>query len=234
MDEKQVITEVVEGNQAGVGSHLAFKRDDIGAMEDSVDREVSVYALDAVQSIHDVHQSQFKSATGGQPHVETLRVMHCSQLTELRGLHLFPNLVELNASSNSVLTMSGLESLQRLTNLNLSCNKITQIFAMANVARTLKVLNLSHNRIVSLNPLGEFAEIAALEVLDLTDNYIGELANIRHLSKFAHLSQLSFQKAGDASKGSNPICDFVNYRDTVQMYLPRLAWLDGSSAQGDG
>ena len=47
---------------------------------------------------------------------------------------------------------------------------------MANVARTLVTLNLSHNRIVSLMPLGEFAEIAVLETLDLTDNYVGELS----------------------------------------------------------
>ena len=105
--------------------------------------------------------------------------MHCAQLTELRGLHLFPNLKELNASSNSVLSMSGLEGLQNLQTLNLSCNKITQIFSLSNLAKSLKHLNLSHNRIVSLLPLGEFAEIASLEVLDLTDNYIGELSHIK-------------------------------------------------------
>ena len=88
--------------------------------------------------------------------------------------------------------MSGLESLNRLETLNLSCNKITQIFSMANVARTLVTLNLSHNRIVSLMPLGGFAEIAVLETLDLTDNYVGELSNIKQLSKFAHLRTLAF------------------------------------------
>ena len=76
-------------------------------------------------------------------------------------------------------------------------------------------------------PLGEFAEIAALEVLDLTDNYIGELSHIKQLSKFQKLTNVSFQKAGDQSKGSNPICDFVNYKDTVKMYLLKLQVLDG-------
>ena len=61
-------------------------------------------------------------------HVATLRVMHCTQLTEMRGLNTYPNLKELNVSSNSVLSMSGLESLRCLEILNLSCNKITQIF----------------------------------------------------------------------------------------------------------
>lgn len=97
----------------------------------------------------------------------------------MRGLNLFPNLKELNVSSNNILSMSGLENLSSLETLNLSCNKITQIFSMQNVARSLKTLNLSHNRITSLIPLGEFAEISCLESLDLTDNYIGELSHIK-------------------------------------------------------
>ena len=97
----------------------------------------------------------------------------------MRGLQHYPNLKDLNVSSNSILSMSGLESLRCLQSLNMSCNKLTQIFSLQNVARTLKTLNLSHNRIVSLMPLGEFAEISVLEVLDLTDNYIGELSHIR-------------------------------------------------------
>jgi len=75
--------------------------------------------------------------------------------------------------------MSGLEALRSLETLNLSCNKITQIFCMQNIARSLKHLNLSHNRIVSLTPLGDFAEISVLESLDLTDNYVGELSHVK-------------------------------------------------------
>ena len=94
----------------------------------------------------------------------------------------------------------------------------------------MKSLNLSHNRIVSLVPFGEFAEVSVLETLDLTDNYIGELEHVRHLSKYKQLRNVSFQKAGDETKGSNPICDFVNYNDTVRMYLPNLAIIDGFQA----
>ena len=139
--------------------------------------------------------------------------MHCSQLTEMRGLNLFPALRELNVSSNSILSMSGLESLSLLEKLNLSCNKITQVFFLPGMARSLKSLNLSHNRIVSLVPFGEHAEIAVLEDLDLTDNYIGELQHISHLAKFPNLRSLAFRKSDDESKGANPICDFVNYTD---------------------
>lgn len=123
--------------------------------------------------------------------------------------------------------MSGLESLRQLETLNMSCNKISRMFSLANIARTLKTLNLSHNRIVSLLPLEEFADISVLEVLDLTDNYVGELNHVRVLTKYSRLRNLSFMKASDESKGSNPICDFVNYKDTVNMYLPNLQVLDG-------
>ena len=189
--------------------------------------EVSVYASDSLKAIQDVVQLKLEGNREAAKRVEVLRVMHCSQLTEMRGLHLFPNVSDLNVSSNSILTMSGLESLNRLESLNMSCNKLTRIFCLANIAKTLKHLNLSHNRIVSLLPLEEFADISALEVLDLTDNYIGDLSHLKALAKYGKLRDLSFRKAGDESKGSNPICDFVNYQDSVKLYLPNLAILDG-------
>lgn len=153
--------------------------------------------------------------------------MHCSQLTDLRGIGAFTILRELNVSSNSILSMSGLEELRHLENLNLSCNKIAQIHGLRQMAKTLKVLNLSHNRIVSLQSMQEIADVAVLQVLDLTDNYIGELQNVKCLQNFRHLKELSFQKADDSSKGSNPICDFQNYHTTVSLYLPYLQKLDG-------
>ncbi len=79
----------------------------------------------------------------------------------------------------------------------MSCNKVSRIFCLANIARTLKTLNLSHNRIVSLLPMEEFAEISVLEVLDLTDNYVGDLDHLRVLAKYPRLRNLSFMKAGD-------------------------------------
>ena len=75
--------------------------------------------------------------------------------------------------------MNGLEGLRQVEDLNLSCNKISQIFSLQNIAKTLKRLNLSHNRIVSLAPLGEIADQSPLEILDLIDNYIGELSHIK-------------------------------------------------------
>jgi Leucine-rich repeat (LRR) protein len=109
--------------------------------------EASFYAVEGVQSISELKVDQDKRS------LQVLRVMHCSQLTELKGIGGYPNLRELNASSNSILTMSGLDELKNLEMLNLSCNKIAQVFGLRQMAKSLKTLNLSHNRIVSLLPL---------------------------------------------------------------------------------
>lgn len=125
--------------------------------------------------------------------------------------------------------MSGLDDLRHLEVLNLSCNKIAQIFGLRQMAKSLKTLNLSHNRIVSLQPMQEIADVSVLQVLDLTDNYIGELQHVKYLTNFRNLRELSFQKADDSSKGANPICDFLNYATTVQMYLPSIQQIDGQA-----
>lgn len=48
--------------------------------------------------------------------------MHCSELTSLKGLESFTNLIDLNVSSNNLLSMNGLEQQSQLQVLNLSCN----------------------------------------------------------------------------------------------------------------
>ena len=211
--------------------------DEDDADDGSYEREVSVYAVDEAVSIADVTQHYFKGVANvamTASYVKTLRVMHCGRLTELRGLDKYAGLKELNVSSNSILTMSGLENLHCLETLNASCNKISQVFNLGHLVKSLRTLNLSHNRIVSLAPLAEIAEFSVLETLDLTDNYVGELDHLRHLSKFGHLRSLAFQKAGDSSKGSNPICDFFNYRDTVKIYVPQLTSFDGEQVGDSG
>ena len=45
----------------------------------------------------------------------------------------------------------------------------------------LKTLILSHNRIVSIQPLEELGDYSKLEVIDITDNYVGELGQIKFL-----------------------------------------------------
>jgi len=135
--------------------------------------EASYYGLNGVDCIEEIAQRDNNPTV----HITVLRVMHCQQLTSLKGVSEYSNITELNVSSNNLLSMSGLETLCHLKHVNLSCNKISQIFSVEHLARSLRSLNLSHNRIVSILPLQDLAlsKEAVLSSLDLTDNYIGEL-----------------------------------------------------------
>ena len=76
--------------------------------------------------------------------------------------------------------------------LNLSCNKIVHLSGLQRIAATLKVLNLSHNRVVALTHLSEIAPFAVLEVLDLTDNCVGDIGQLRCLSGLGFLIDIAF------------------------------------------
>jgi len=118
--------------------------------------------------------------------------------------------------------------------LNLSCNKIAQISGLKAISGSLKVLNLSHNRVLSLQHIGEIASTSTLEVLDLTDNCIGDPSQLRCLQGLRFLRELAFRKIDDPSKGSNPICDLPSYAPTVARYASRIERLDGESKPEGG
>ena len=75
---------------------------------------------------------------------------------------------------------------------------------------------------------------AKLEVLDLTDNYIAELSQLKHLQFFQNLKELSFRQKGNDLKGSNPICDIDNYENTVRMFCRHLTCFDGQGKSTSG
>lgn len=91
------------------------------------------------------------------------------------------------------------------------------------------MLVLSHNRIVNIKPLIDLGDYSKLETLDLTDNYIGELGQVKFLNMFRNLKHLSFQHVGNEAQGSNPICDFGNYLVTCKMNCLSLKTIDGLS-----
>lgn len=75
---------------------------------------------------------------------------------------------------------------------------------------------------MNLQPLAALAG-GTLEHLDLNDNYIGELEQLRHLAGLGNLRELIFQ---GGQNGTNPLCDFENYEEAVRLQLPSLARLD--------
>ena len=120
---KAVHDNLLRDKQLNMSDNLSNDLQELGGHSE-FEKEASFYALDSAQSIYDVANTQFKSSAAPK-FIETLRVMHCAQLTELRGVNLFVNVRELNISSNSVLSMNGLEGLRQVEDLNLSCNKIS-------------------------------------------------------------------------------------------------------------
>ncbi len=90
------------------------------------------------------------------------------------------------------------------------------------MSHSLKELILSHNRITSLAYFRDLLD-SHIEILDLNDNYIGELKEIQTLNSLKRLDSIIFQ----FKQGSNPMCDFENYSDAVRMYLPQATKIDG-------
>lgn len=72
----------------------------------TVQDEISYYGVSGVISVSDLARKE----TQIQPtHIKSLRIMHCSELTSLKGVEAYTNLTDLNASSNNLLSMNGLE-----------------------------------------------------------------------------------------------------------------------------
>ena len=85
--------------------------------------EAAYYGMTDVESIEEV-VGRLREKCQRPDFVQVLRVMHCNELTSLKGINVFQNLVDLNISSNNLITMSGLETIMQLQTVNLSCNKI--------------------------------------------------------------------------------------------------------------
>ena len=76
--------------------------------------EASFYGLENLTSIEELVRGNRSDSNGfgGKIHsLNRLRVMHCVELTTLKGVGLFKQLQDLNVSSNNILNMAGIETL---------------------------------------------------------------------------------------------------------------------------
>mmetsp|Transcript_7555 Transcript_7555/g.14060 ORF Transcript_7555/g.14060 Transcript_7555/m.14060 type:complete len:874 (+) Transcript_7555:783-3404(+) len=151
-----------------------------------------------------------------------LRVLHCPQLTSMSGLEHLSRLTELNLSSNAIQRIEGLHNMACLKSLNLSCNQIRVINGLAGLS-SLEKLVLSHNKISSLRNLSQLYEYGVLAILDLRANSISQHNELPHLSGLTGLKDISFRgKTG----GTNPVCRLPQYTQTVLAAVPGLITLD--------
>lgn len=75
-----------------------------------------------------------------------------------------------------------------------------------NVTNTLENLNLSHNRVASLEYF-QGKNFSELKLIDLADNYIGSVQHILYLKPITALREIILNK----NDAANPICDIPGY-----------------------
>ncbi|ELU10267.1 hypothetical protein CAPTEDRAFT_117326 [Capitella teleta] len=115
-----------------------------------------------------------------------------------------------------------------LERLDLSCNDITKLYALAGLTNLLYV-NLSANRITSLEGL---QALDNLTMLNLSGNLIASMDTVQCLSSLEKLRDIRLQ---DALKGlSNPICMNTSYKKDVLNILSNIHTLDGERVRGRG
>eukprot|EP00435_Cladocopium_sp_Y103_P053734 s1675_g17.t1 len=159
------------------------------------------------------------------PEGQRLRLLHLhgNALATLRGLDaVCPLLEELTLSSNDLQDLEGLQNLQKLRFLDLSCNCLSSLQGLEALCQ-LQELRAAYNQISQLAELSFFAKPSQLRLLDLRDNSITHLGQLLFLGGFP-LEDLRFQSAG--GRRSNPMCRLPGYRTTVLRTAPELRYLD--------
>ncbi|CAM6092318.1 unnamed protein product [Calypogeia fissa] len=151
--------------------------------------------------------------------------LHGNRIERIQGLEGLPLLKELNLSSNNIREMEGLTALCQLQVLNLSCNRIAEIKDVQ-ALRNLTKLLLSHNRIECLSGLSSMhGPRYALQLLDMRDNVVSSLAELKVLAGCVNLRELVFSWGNH----SNPVCQTLAYKSAAVAAVPQILKLDGQA-----
>ncbi|XP_061323945.1 leucine-rich repeat and guanylate kinase domain-containing protein isoform X1 [Pezoporus flaviventris] len=136
-----------------------------------------------------------------------------NNIEELQGLGKCHSLTHLSLSHNRLVAISGLENLP-IKILNLSFNQIEKITGLGSL-KALQTLDLSSNKITSLEGLKKHD---LLQVINLEDNQIAELSELKHLEDLPLLRVLNLLK--------NPVQEQADYWLSVIFMLLKLTELD--------
>ena len=98
--------------------------------------------------------------------ITNLRLSNCGIAKLDKAMHLFPRMEQLDLSYNDISYVIHLQDCTELTVLNISYNRISVLSNLNRVISNITRLNLSNNRVVSLDGL-QF-----LEFLERFDNFI--------------------------------------------------------------
>ncbi|NXF83885.1 LRGUK protein, partial [Sclerurus mexicanus] len=146
-------------------------------------------------------------------HSLTKLLLDYNNIEEIRGLEKCHSLSHLSLSHNRLRAISGLENLPIRT-LHLGSNQIEKVTGMEGL-KTLQNLDLSSNKISSLQGLEEHN---LLEVINLEDNQVAELRELRWIEDLPLLRVLNLLK--------NPLQEQPDYWLSAIFMLLQLTELD--------
>ena len=106
-------------------------------------------------------------------------------LRDLTGLEYAKNLESLVLRDNLIKDLSPIQGLSKLRNLDLSGNRLTSLLTLAPLpGSSLRILNLSRNRLLGLSGVGGFG---ALAQLDVSSNALIDLEGVSNLTGLVNL-----------------------------------------------
>jgi Leucine-rich repeat (LRR) protein len=129
---------------------------------------------------------------------------------------------KLDLSFNKIEELGGLQYCSRLVSLMISHNLLKHLGRVSETPQ-LRQLWVASNRIASLTP--EVEALSCLEELNLADNLLASLEQVKLLLRLPSLKVLSLN---DPHFGENPVCRLVNYTTYMNYLFPRLQQLDCS------
>ncbi|NXT70478.1 LRCC1 protein, partial [Chaetops frenatus] len=155
---------------------------------------------------------------------------HSNLIARIQGLDHLRNLQHLDLSSNQIRRIEGLSSLAKLRTLSLSCNLLTKVEGLEKLFN-LTMLNLSYNRIHDLSGfLSLHGTRHKISHIDLHSNCVSNINHLLQCTKgLCCLTNLTLERNGKA----NPVCRRAGYRETVLQSLPQLTVLDGRNISGE-
>ena len=168
--------------------------------------EISIYANDkeTFNQIPEIKQIKNPSL------INNLQI-RLSNLIHLKGLNVFVNLIHLDLSNNQITSLNkAFYSLTKLKFLNLSCNKVNSLDGIEDL-ENLEYLNASHNKITTLSTFRKFINKNNLNTINIKGNLIYDLKEFDNLVGFIKLQTLVLSEGNDA----NPVCSNPNCNEYI-------------------
>ncbi|XP_022184584.2 protein phosphatase 1 regulatory subunit 42 [Nilaparvata lugens] len=156
-------------------------------------------------------------------HITHLHLQN-NNIEKIENISHLKNLKKLYLGNNRISVVEALDKLENLQELFIDAQKLlpgeTLYFDPRTVnalSKTLRILDISNNRITSLDDL---RSLSAIEELDASCNEIGDLgATCKVIANWCQLIDLKLQ--------GNPVTRVARYRDTITTLTHKLSNLDG-------